>query len=94
MHFLNIFQDSSRSKHYVAMDFTGKVGKIVDNKDVVRGYTSAGYAYFRRKCVSPKDVEPYLTETQAKVHTIQPWFHKGIGRDLAQRILATHNVDG
>ena len=69
-------QESTRSRHYVAMDFTGKVGRIVDNKDLIRGYTPKdGYAYFRRK-VSPKDVEPLLTESQAKVHTLRPWFHK------------------
>ena len=50
------FQESTRSKHYVAMDFTGKVGRIVDHKDI-KGFTAGGngYAYFRRK-VSPKEV--------------------------------------
>ena len=76
------------------MDFTGKQGRIIDSKECHRGYTSKdGYAYFRRK-VSPKDAAPFLTESQAKVHTLQPWFHKGIGREFAQRVLATHNVDG
>ena len=43
------FQDSNRSKHYVAMDFSGKVGRICSEKDI-KGFTSKdGYAYFRRK---------------------------------------------
>lgn len=75
------------------MDFSGKVGRIVDQKDV-RGYTTKdGYAYFRRK-VSPKDIEPLLTKSQASIHLDQPWFHPNMGRELAQRILATHNIDG
>lgn len=83
-----------KARHYVAMDFTGKVGRIVEGKDCVKGYTSKdGYAYFRRK-VSPKEAAPRLTESQSKVHINQPWFHKNVGRDLAQRVLATHNVDG
>lgn len=86
--------ESVRSRHYVAMDFTGKVGKILDNKEFIRGYTSKdGYAYFRKKC-TPKNLDQLLTESQAKVHLKHVWFHKGIGRDFAQRILATHNVDG
>ena len=75
------------------MDFSGKVGRIVDGKDI-RGYSSKeGYTYFRRK-VTPKDYEHLLTETQSTVHLSHPWFHKGLGRDMAQRILATHNIDG
>lgn len=75
------------------MDFSGKVGRIVDGKDI-RGYSSKeGYTYFRRK-VTPKDYEHLLTETQSTIHLAHPWFHKGLGRDMAQRILATHNVDG
>ena len=43
------FQESNRSKHYVAMDFSGKVGRICSEKDI-KGFTSKdGYAYFRRK---------------------------------------------
>eukprot|EP00095_Tigriopus_kingsejongensis_P009312 maker-scaffold320_size207635-snap-gene-1.13 protein:Tk09312 transcript:maker-scaffold320_size207635-snap-gene-1.13-mRNA-1 annotation:"growth factor receptor-bound protein 14-like isoform x2" len=85
--------DSNRTRHYVAMDFSGKVGRIVDQKDV-RGYTTKdGYAYFRRK-VSPKDIEPLLTKIQTTIHLEQPWFHPNMGRDLSQRVLASHNVDG
>jgi hypothetical protein len=88
-------QDSNRSKHYVAMDFTGKVGRIVDQRDLMGpGYCSKdGYAYFRRK-VSPAEVQPLLTSTQQSAHADRPWFHRGVGRELAQRILAAHNVDG
>ncbi len=82
------------------MDFTGKVGRICENGElssaasVGRCYTSKdGYAYFRRR-VSPKEVEPLLTDTQATAHSNMPWFHRGVGRDVAQRILAAHSVDG
>ncbi len=79
------------------MDFTGSEGEIIQSHQPPtsgRCYASKdGYAYFRRK-VSPKEVEPLLTETQSTVHTRMPWFHRGISRELAQRILAAHNVDG
>ena len=86
-------KESNRSKHYVAMDFSGKVGKICAEKDI-KAYTSRdGYAYFRRK-VLPKEVINLLTESQSQIHLTQPWFHRGLGRDVAQRVLAAHNVDG
>jgi len=85
--------DSNRSKHYVAMDFSGKVGRICSEKDI-KGFTSKdGYAYFRRK-VLPKEVIDLLTESQSQIHLAEPWFHRGLSRDVAQKILATHNVDG
>ena len=90
------------------MDFSGKVGRIMDQQQGqatgngtshgagANGYKSDGYAYFRRKVVSPKDVEPYLTESQTRAHIDQPWFHRGVGRELANRILTAtcSGVDG
>ena len=80
-----------RSLHYVAMDFTGKVGKIVDDKHV-RGIpaTKDGYTYFRRKVDTPVN----MTENQTCIHKNQPWFHPKLSRDQAQRILSSHGIDG
>jgi len=87
--------ESQRSKHYVPMDFSGKEGgRIVDLSDLPGNCpTKEGYTYFRRKCMSA-NVKNLLTETQDTVHLTQPWFHKGVGRDLSQKILATHAIDG
>lgn len=87
-------QESLRSKHYVPMDFSGPEGRIVDIADLPGNQpTKEGYTYFRRKCL-PGNVKNLLTECQSTIHKSQPWFHRGVGRDAAQRILATHSVDG
>jgi hypothetical protein len=75
------------------MDFTGKVGRIVD-KECIRGFTTKdGLTFFRRK-MSPADARNLLAHSQAVVHTAQPWFHKDMTRNFAERVLNTHAVDG
>ena len=88
-------QESQKSKYYVPMDFSGKEGpRIVDWSDLPANCpTKEGYTYFRRKCMST-NVKNLLTETQDTVHLNQPWFHKGVSRDLSQKILSTHAIDG
>jgi len=86
--------ESCRSSHYVPMDFSGgKSGRIVTAKDMPGQTTKDGYTYFRRK-IAATNVDHLLTETQANVHKDQPWFHKNVSRDLSQKILASHSVDG
>jgi len=86
--------ESCRSSHYVPMDFSGgKSGRIVTAKDMPGQTTKEGYTYFRRK-IEAQNVEHLLTETQANIHKDQPWFHKNVSRDLSQKILASHCVDG
>ena len=76
------------------MDFSGgKSGRIVTAKDMPGQTTKEGYTYFRRK-IEAQNVEHLLTETQANIHKDQPWFHKNVSRDLSQKILASHCVDG
>jgi len=92
--------ESIRSKVYVAMDFSGRQGgRILDNPKDVRACdkvsTAAkdGYVPFRRRLAQP--VNDRLTDTQAKVHKYQPWFHWGMSRDKANKILQAHaNTDG
>lgn len=87
--------ESCRSSHYVPMDFSGgKSGRIVTAKDMPGQQTTKdGYTYFRRK-IEAQNVEHLLTETQANIHKDQPWYHKSVSRDLSQKILASHSVDG
>ena len=75
------------------MDFSGKQGRIVNGKDTAGRPTKDGYTYWRRK-MEPTNVDHLLTETQANIHKEMPWFHKGVSREVAQRILASHCVDG
>ena len=76
------------------MDFSdGKAGRIISPKDMPGRTTKEGYTYFRKK-IEPKNVDHLLTKTQANAHKEQLWYHKGVSRDLAQRILNLHSVDG
>jgi len=91
--------ESVRSKVYVAMDFSGRQeGKILDNPKDVRSCVKPaaskdGYVPFRRRVAAP--VAELLTETQATIHKDQPWFHGGMSRDVATKILQFHaNIDG
>ena len=83
------------------MDFSGQSGRIIDQKDMTDNFPAAserpsnkdGCAYFRRKIDTSK-VDHLLTNSQATIHRSQPWFHKGVSRQLAQKILSSHNFDG
>ena len=84
------------------MDFSGQSGRIIDQKDMTDNCLAAserpttnkdGCAYFRRKIDTSK-VEHLLTNSQATIHRTQPWFHKAVSRQLAQKILSAHNFDG
>lgn len=93
--------ESVRSKVYVAMDFSNKSqgGRILDNPKDVQACSKAqiatkdGYLPFRRRVAA--SVADRLTPTQATVHCIQPWYHGGMNRDKANKILTGHvNTDG
>jgi hypothetical protein len=52
-----------------------------------------GYVPFRRRVA--KAASEKLTETQANIHRRQPWYHAGLVRDRANKILQAHaNTDG
>jgi len=95
---LQLPNESTRSKVYVAMDFSGRQeGRILDNPRDVKGCDKSaskdGYVPFRRRVAAP--VADRLTETQATVHRSQAWFHINLTRDRANKILAPHtNTDG
>jgi len=93
--------ESVRSKVYVAMDFSNKSqgGRILENPRDVQSCsksqlaTKDGYLPFRRRVAA--SVADRLTETQATVHKLQPWYHGGMTRDKANKILQNHaNTDG
>jgi len=92
--------ESTRSKVYVAMDFSGRQeGRILENPKDVRSCDKAstatkdGYVPFRRRVAAP--VGDRLTETQCTVHRSQAWYHAAMTRDKANKILAAHlHTDG
>jgi len=92
--------ESVRSKVYVAMDFTGADGgRVLDNPKDIRSCDKSGpankegYVPFRRRVAA--GVFDKLTETQATIHKSQDWFHAGMVREKANKILQAHaNTDG
>ncbi|XP_068902755.1 growth factor receptor-bound protein 14-like isoform X3 [Tenebrio molitor] len=88
--------ESVRSR--VAMDFTGSVGRIVEDPKEAKAIAVAeGYSWKRRwrppcrpppNCVYPQGIE-------SGVHITQPWFHSGMSRDQATALVTKHGtVDG
>jgi len=88
--------ESVRSKVYVAMDFSNKSqgGRILDNPREVQSCAKSvaaakdGYLPFRRRVAA--SVADRLTPTQSTVHTHQPWYHGGMNRDRANKVLQAH----
>ncbi|XP_063223736.1 growth factor receptor-bound protein 14-like isoform X2 [Bacillus rossius redtenbacheri] len=91
--------ESVRSR--VAMDFTGSVGRIVDDPKEAKAIAVAeGYSWKRRwrpaaqrhhSAASPGAARGL----EAGVHVAQPWFHGGMSRDHAAQLVGRHGtVDG
>ncbi|XP_069700434.1 growth factor receptor-bound protein 14-like isoform X2 [Periplaneta americana] len=89
--------ESVRSR--VAMDFTGSVGRIVEDPQEAKAIAVAeGYSWKRRWRPSARG--PSLLKVSAGglksgVHITQPWFHSGMTRDQAAQLISRHGtVDG
>lgn len=90
-------QESVRSR--VAMDFTGSVGRIVEDPQEAKAIAVAeGYSWKRRW--RPSTRSPSLLRVSAGglksgIHITQPWFHSGMTRDQAAQLISRHGtVDG
>ncbi|XP_048505099.1 growth factor receptor-bound protein 14-like isoform X3 [Athalia rosae] len=90
--------ESVRSR--VAMDFTGSVGRIVEDPKEARAIAVAeGTSWKRRwRPASRPPPDHSLVRVQgleAGVHITQPWFHSGMSRDQAANLVSKHGtVDG
>ncbi|XP_065162748.1 growth factor receptor-bound protein 14-like isoform X3 [Atheta coriaria] len=87
--------ESVRSR--VAMDFTGSVGRIVDDPKEAKAIAVAeGYSWKRRwrpTCRVPSSQQ--IAGIDSGVHITQPWFHSGMSRDQATALVNRHGtVDG
>lgn len=91
-----LFQESVRSR--VAMDFTGSVGRIVEDPKEAKAIAVAeGYSWKRRwrpPCRSSPNTAS-VPGIESGVHITQPWFHSGMSRDQATALVTRHGtVDG
>ncbi|KAK3908103.1 Growth factor receptor-bound protein 10 [Frankliniella fusca] len=100
--------ESVRSR--VAMDFTGAVGRIVEDPKEAKAIAAAeGYSWKRRwrrlnqplapsgpaGAVGPAAVSGAGLGLEAGIHTTQPWFHSGMSREQAAQLVSRHGtVDG
>jgi len=89
--------ESVRSR--VAMDFTGSVGRIVEDPEEAKAIAAAeGYSWKRRW--RPSTRGPSLLKVSAAglksgIHITQPWFHSGMTRDQAAQLINRYGtVDG
>ena len=92
----SMFQESVRSR--VAMDFTGSVGRIVEDPQEAKAIAVAeGYSWKRR--LRPSARSPSLLRVagglKSGIHITQPWFHSGMTREHATQLINRHGtVDG
>ncbi|XP_014250737.1 growth factor receptor-bound protein 10-like isoform X2 [Cimex lectularius] len=87
--------ESVRSR--VAMDFTGSVGRIVEDPNEAKAIAvSEGIAWRRRWRPQAKNATSRRPcSTNDMVHLGQPWFHKTMTREQATALVSAHgNQDG
>lgn len=76
------------------MDFTGSVGRIVEDPREAKAIAIAeGYSWKRRwrpPCRTPANVK-----IDVGIHLTQPWYHGAMSRDEAGALVSKYgNVDG
>lgn len=76
------------------MDFTGSVGRIVEDPKEAKAIEIAeGYAWQRR--LKPRAINAVHLETLEGSHISQPWFHKDVTREEATYLVLKQGaIDG
>nr|XP_050866776.1 growth factor receptor-bound protein 14-like isoform X3 [Vespula vulgaris] len=94
----NVTNESVRSR--VAMDFTGSVGRIVEDPKEAKDIAESEGIIWRRRW-RPFSRTPSgcamvrLHGLDGGIHVLQPWFHGGLKREIAAAIIRDHgSVDG
>lgn len=94
----NVSNESVRS--HVAMDFTGSVGRIVEDPKEAKDIAESEGIIWRRTWrpfsrPPPGCAVVRLHGLDDGIHVLQPWFHRGLKRDIAAAIIRDHgSVDG
>ncbi|XP_050524442.1 growth factor receptor-bound protein 14-like isoform X2 [Daktulosphaira vitifoliae] len=86
-------------RSHVAMDFTGNVGRIVEDPKealaIAQAETGSVRRSWRSSGRSTPGLQAAITRLENDVHLSQPWYHKNMSRDQAANILNRHgNKDG
>ncbi|EFN70516.1 Growth factor receptor-bound protein 14 [Camponotus floridanus] len=82
------------------MDFTGSVGRIVDDPKEAKDIAENEGMIWRRRWrpfsrTPPGCAMMRLHGLDGGIHVLQPWFHGGLKRDVAAAIIRDHgSVDG
>lgn len=79
------------------MDFTGSVGRIVEDPKEAKAIAAAeGYSWRRRWRPTPsRPSTQHAPPPDTGVHIAQPWFHAGMSRDQAAALVSRYGtVDG
>lgn len=94
----NVTNESVRSR--VAMDFTGSVGRIVEDPKEAKDIAESEGIIWRRRW-RPFSRTPSgcamvrLHGLDGGIHVLQPWFHGGLKREIAAAIIRDQgSVDG
>ncbi|XP_032668728.1 growth factor receptor-bound protein 7-like isoform X1 [Odontomachus brunneus] len=94
----NVSNESVRSR--VAMDFTGSVGRIVEDPKEAKDIAENEGIIWRRRWrpfsrTPPGCAMVRLHGLDGGIHVLQPWFHGGLKREIAAAIIRDHgSVDG
>lgn len=86
-------------RSHVAMDFSGNVGRIVEDPKEALAIAQAETGNVRRSWRSSGRTTPGLqaavTKLENDIHLSQPWYHKNMSRDQAANVLnGLGNKDG
>ncbi|XP_060822751.1 growth factor receptor-bound protein 14-like isoform X2 [Bombus pascuorum] len=86
----NVSNESVRSR--VAMDFTGSVGRIVDDPKEAKNIAESEGMNWRRTWRPFSRPPPGCTVVRLHglddgIHVLQPWFHRGLKREIAAAII-------
>lgn len=77
------------------MDFTGSVGRIVEDPAEAQAIAESEAKILYRKLRPNANLIPDRIDTTVGIHTIQPWFHSKLTRDQATMLINKHGcVDG
>ncbi|XP_076249083.1 growth factor receptor-bound protein 14 isoform X2 [Calliopsis andreniformis] len=96
--YANVPNESIRSR--VAMDFTGSVGRIVEDPKEAKDIAESEGMNWRRTWRPFSRTPPSCGMVRFHglddgIHVLQPWFHRGLKRDSAAAIIRDHgSVDG